>query len=62
MEVLRQSNALFGYEGDKYYFDIDIRKHFGLDKFNSDVIPTGKQKPSKQCAPSAQREFYYRGR
>ena len=42
IEVLRQSNALFGYEGDKYYFDIDIRKHFGLDKFNSDVIPYWK--------------------
>jgi hypothetical protein len=42
MQVLRQSNALFGYEGDKYYFDIDIRKHFGLDKFNSDVIPYWK--------------------
>ena len=41
-EVLRQSNALFGYEGDKYYFDIDIRKHFGLDKYNSDVIPYWK--------------------
>src|SRR5512133_1712760 len=42
MEILRQSNALFGYEGDKYYFDIDIRKHFGLDKFDSDVIPYWK--------------------
>lgn len=42
MEMLKQSNALFGYEGDKYYFDIDIRKHFGLDKFNSDVIPYWK--------------------
>lgn len=42
MEMLRQSNALFGYEGDKYYFDIDIRKHFGLDKFDSDVIPYWK--------------------
>ena len=42
MEHLRLSNALFGYEGDKYYFDIDIRKHFGLDKFNSDVIPYWK--------------------
>ncbi|HOS73075.1 MAG TPA: hypothetical protein PLZ75_11580 [Bacteroidales bacterium] len=42
VEVLRRSNALFGYEGDKYYFDIDIRKHFGLDKFNSDVIPYWK--------------------
>jgi hypothetical protein len=40
--MLRQSNALFGYEGDKYYFDIDIRKHFGLDKFNSDTIPYWK--------------------
>ncbi len=42
MNLLQQSNALFGYEGDKYYFDIDIRKHFGLDKFNSDVIPYWK--------------------
>jgi len=42
MELLRQSNALFGYEGDKYYFDIDIRKHFGLDKYNSDIIPYWK--------------------
>jgi hypothetical protein len=42
IEMLRQSNALFGYEGDKYYFDIDIRKHFGLDKYNSDIIPYWK--------------------
>ncbi|NMC41555.1 MAG: hypothetical protein GYA43_10390 [Bacteroidales bacterium] len=42
MDTLRQSNALFGYEGDKYYFDIDIRKHFGLDKYDSDVIPYWK--------------------
>ncbi|MBI5541495.1 MAG: hypothetical protein HY951_15635 [Bacteroidia bacterium] len=42
VDVLRQSNALFGYEGDKYYFDIDIRKHFGLDKYNTDVIPYWK--------------------
>jgi hypothetical protein len=42
MELLKQSNALFGYEGDKYYFDIDIRKHFGLDKYNSEVIPYWK--------------------
>ncbi|HEX7493908.1 MAG TPA: hypothetical protein VF346_06800, partial [Bacteroidales bacterium] len=42
MEILRQSNALFGYEGDKYYFDIDIRKHFGLDKYDSDIIPYWK--------------------
>jgi hypothetical protein len=42
MELLKQSNALFGYEGDKYYFDIDIRKHFGLDKYDSDIIPYWK--------------------
>ena len=41
-EILSQSNALFGYEGDKYYFDIDIRKHFGLDKYTSDIIPYWK--------------------
>jgi hypothetical protein len=42
MDMLSHSNALFGYEGDKYYFDIDIRKHFGLDKFDSDIIPYWK--------------------
>ncbi|HKK43058.1 MAG TPA: hypothetical protein VJ963_11660 [Bacteroidales bacterium] len=42
INMLRQSNALFGYEGDKYYFDIDIRKHFGLDKYDSDIIPYWK--------------------
>ena len=40
--TIQQSNALFGYEGDKYYFSIDIRKHFGLDKFDSDIIPYWK--------------------
>jgi hypothetical protein len=40
--VLSRSNALFGYEGDKYYFTIDIRKHFGLDKYDSDIIPYWK--------------------
>lgn len=42
LEALSQSNALFGYEGDKYYFDIDIRRHFGLDKYTTDVIPYWK--------------------
>jgi hypothetical protein len=40
--VLKQSNALFGYEGDKYYFDIDIRRHFGLDRYDTDIIPYWK--------------------
>lgn len=42
IDSLRQSNALFGYEGDKYYFDIDIRRHFGLDKFTSNIVPYWK--------------------
>ena len=41
-ETIARSNALFGYEGDKYYFDVDIRKHFGLDKYDSDIIPYWK--------------------
>ncbi|MEX2605825.1 MAG: hypothetical protein WD708_00630 [Kiritimatiellia bacterium] len=41
-DILNQSNALFGYEGDKYYFDLDIRRHFGLDSYTSDVIPYWK--------------------
>ncbi|MDG5816108.1 hypothetical protein QA601_13525 [Chitinispirillales bacterium ANBcel5] len=41
-QILAESNALFGYEGDKYYFDIDIRRHFGLDKYTSEVIPYWK--------------------
>jgi len=36
------SNALFGYEADKYYFDVDIRRHFGLDKYDNDIIPYWK--------------------
>jgi hypothetical protein len=41
-EAIAKSNALFGYHGDKYYFDVDIRKHFGLDKYDSDIIPYWK--------------------
>jgi len=41
-EDIAASNGLFGYEGDKYYFDVDIRKHFGLDKYDTDVIPYWK--------------------
>lgn len=41
-DTLKRSNALFGYEGDKYYFGIDIRTHFGLDKYNTNVIPYWK--------------------
>ena len=39
---IAKSNALFGYHGDSYYFDVDIRRHFGLDKYDSDIIPYWK--------------------
>jgi hypothetical protein len=42
LDTLKRSNALFGYEGDKYYFTIDIRQHFGLDKYTTDIIPYWK--------------------
>ena len=41
-EEIARSNALFGYHGDQYYFDVDIRKHFGLDKYDSHIIPYWK--------------------
>ncbi len=41
-EDISRSNALFGYQGDAYYYDIDIRRHFGLDKYTSDTIPYWK--------------------
>ncbi|MFH0843073.1 MAG: hypothetical protein V1903_10675 [Bacteroidota bacterium] len=61
MEHLRQSNALFGYEGDKYYFDIDIRKHFGLDKFNSDVIPYWKTETVEAMTAFRRKENFTTG-
>ena len=41
-EEISGSNALFGYHGDVYYYDIDIRRHFGLDKYSGDTIPYWK--------------------
>ena len=41
-EDIAKSNALFGYQGDQYYFDVDIRRHFGLDEYDNDVIPYWK--------------------
>ena len=72
-DILAQSNALFGYEGDKYYFDIDIRKHFGLDKYSNNIIPYWKTetieammafrfKPNYNIAPKTthtRRQQYY---
>ncbi len=54
-DTLSKSNALFGYEGDKYYFDMDIRRHFGLEKYDSEVIPYWKTE-----TPEAMENFYRR--
>ena len=53
-----KSNALFGYEGDKYYFDVDIRKHFGLDKYDSDMIPYWKTETIEAMNAFRHREGY----
>ncbi|MBD3422573.1 MAG: hypothetical protein GF398_20850 [Chitinivibrionales bacterium] len=60
-ETLSQSNALFGYEGDKYYFDIDIRRHFGLDKYNSEVIPYWKTETLEAMDAFRHKEAYPTG-
>ncbi|MGD9780998.1 MAG: hypothetical protein AB7V14_02460 [Kiritimatiellia bacterium] len=41
-ETIAKSNALFGYEGDQFYFDLDIRRHFGLDQYTRETIPYWK--------------------
>jgi hypothetical protein len=59
--VLAKSNALFGYEGDKYYFDIDIRRHFGLDKYTTNVIPYWKTETLEAMEAFRYREGYSGG-
>ncbi len=60
-KTLSRSNALFGYEGDKYYFDIDIRRHFGLDKYTTDVIPYWKTETVEAMDAFRFREGYREG-
>jgi len=60
-ELLRQSNALFGYEGDRYYFSMDIRRHFGLDKYNSSVIPYWKTETVEAMTAFRHREHFTTG-
>jgi len=60
-ESLSQSNALFGYEGDKYYFDIDIRRHFGLDKYTNDTIPYWKTETVEAMKAFRHREGFAEG-
>lgn len=60
-QTIRQSNALFGYEGDKYYFDIDIRTHFGLHKYNSETIPYWKTETVEAMDAFCHKEGYATG-
>ncbi|MHC4639473.1 MAG: hypothetical protein ACYTBV_18550, partial [Planctomycetota bacterium] len=55
---IAKSNALFGYHGDEYYFDVDIRKHFGLDKYNTDIIPYWKTETVEAMNAFPLREGY----
>lgn len=61
IDILRQSNALFGYEGDRYYYDMDIRRHFGLDKYDSEVIPYWKTETVEAMDAFSHREDYDTG-
>lgn len=61
IEILRQSNALFGYEGDKYYYDIDIRKHFGLEKYTSNTIPYWKTETIEAMTAFQYKEGFSKG-
>ncbi len=60
-ELLKQSNALFGYEGDRYYFSIDIRRHFGLDKYESSAIPYWKTETVEAMTAFRHKEHYSTG-
>jgi len=60
-DELARSNALFGYEGDAYYFDIDIRTHFGLDKYDSDIIPYWKTETVEAMDAFRYREGFVTG-
>jgi len=60
-EAIAQSNALFGYTGDTYYFDIDIRTHFGLDQYTSDTIPYWKTETIEAMDAFCHREGFSAG-
>ena len=60
-EDISNSNALFGYHGDSYYYDIDIRKHFGLDKYDGDTIPYWKTETVEAMDAFRYREGYSTG-
>lgn len=61
LKELSASNALFGYEGDKYYFDIDIRKHFHLDQYTTDVIPYWKTETAEAMTAFVHKDGFNTG-
>ncbi len=61
MDALKQSNALFGYEGDKYYFNMDIRRHFSLDQYQDNVIPYWKTETLEAMGAFRYKEGYTLG-
>jgi hypothetical protein len=60
-EDIGKSNALFGYHGDEYYFDVDIRRHFGLDKYNGDIIPYWKTETVEAMTAFSLKDGYNTG-
>lgn len=60
-EVIAESNALFGYTGDAYYFDIDIRTHFGLNAYDAEVIPYWKTETIEAMDAFQHREGFTTG-
>lgn len=60
-EDITRSNALFGYHGDEYYFDVDIRRHFGLDKYGGDVIPYWKTETAEAMTAFHFKDGYHAG-
>jgi hypothetical protein len=60
-KTINASNALFGYAGDTHYFDLDIRRHFGLEKYNDTVIPYWKTETVEAMDAFSRREGYRSG-
>jgi len=60
-KTIAQSNALFGYTGDKHYFSLDIRKHFGLDKYTTNTIPYWKTETIEAMDAFHHKKNYHAG-
>lgn len=58
---VENSNALMGYEGDRYYYDIDIRRHFGLEKYTADVLPYWKTETVEAMTAFRRKDGYAAG-